>query len=142
MIAYILKSSDKTAMMATLSPLEMTHTNDNDVEYFKAPSKCGFFEITAITQHQVIDNSDLENPIITTPLLFKNGYWLMLYANAPIAAIEALSELMHCCDAQMGEYMMHCAGACDMSAELIDVIAYDGLPSGVSCDCLCGYMAM
>lgn len=142
MIGYILKTNDKTAMLALMAGLGMTYLDENGDAHFNAPPQCGFFPLTAITQRQVVDKSDPENEIIITPRVIKDGYWLLLHASTPIAAIDALTELMHCCDTQMGEFVTHCAGVTTTAITGDPVIAYYGLPSGVSCDCVCSGMAM
>lgn len=136
MIAYILHFTDKVTAHNVLAPISMSAERNNK-QHLIAPDKCGFFQISAVVSRAQWNRTDPENPILTTPQVKKDGFWLLLHANRPIAEIESLAELMHACDTQDGQHSAHCEGACSMNTELMDVIAYDGLPAGVNCNQVC-----
>lgn len=137
MIAYILKFTSSSAAHSVLRPLDMSIVKDGN-NHLKAPHQSNWFPISAIVTHAVANAVGT----ITTPQITKNGYWLLLHTNQPIAAIENLSELLYSCDTADGTHTAHCEEVCDMNTELMDILTYDGLPMGVMPSCICCQMEM
>ncbi|MGL1921995.1 MAG: hypothetical protein OCD03_13305 [Hyphomicrobiales bacterium] len=121
MIVYILKFTSESAAHATLALLGMSVARGGE-SYFKAPDQSNWFPISAVVTDAALD----EDGAIITAQVVKDGYWLMLNANQPIAEIAALPELQHECDfTELGDH--------EEVASLSGIDHFDGAPSGIDC---------
>lgn len=76
MIDYILSFPSES--IAQLAMADWRTTASDGSSTWRPKPQCGIHEITVINQEVVWDNSDAENPIIATPEIKADGFWMTI----------------------------------------------------------------